>query len=203
MPNNTTLKFIEIPEFGLTIGAAPKIASSTLHISLRQYYGHKSLPEIPEVRILRPNLVTGRTVIWTRSPYDRFKSLWRNKCIAPCGKLAGHPDVAGMTPDELFRYTQRHDNHHWLPLSKMIDDGDFRYNVPTPEFVPIEFLDEWWAMNLPMQMHKSNTTKDMLDKQSAEFNFTHLREFEERYWDDAELHNESLRDYLDRRDSWT
>ena len=181
------MKCLNVPEWNVTIAAAPKCGSSSVRFALAEAFGVDDVERLvycPNVRLLSPELVTGKTLFVTRHPIDRWESCWRNKC-RDGGKLSNiDADVHGMTPEEFFEFQETVDNHHWTPLSKM--RKDIRGHILD---VPLEDLDVAWAALLPQapKLQKYNQTEGVCPLTPGL-----MDKLMDRYADDLDLYEYSL-----------
>jgi len=153
------------------IGACPKIGSSTVYAS------HDGLNY---VRTRKPT--AARKVFLTRNPIDRFVSLYQQKVVEG-GKIAGlGTQLDGMSPEEFFKLTLAHDNHHWTPQVELLDGVD-------AELVPLIMLDGWWSKNMVMPLApRQNVSKP----KSFDITDNLIDDLRARYLPDIALHSKSL-----------
>lgn len=162
------------PEWKFTILAPPKCGSTAIKQFI--YMNEK------DVMSLRQHQVIGKVVFVVRDPLSRFCSLWRNKC-RDGAKIGDRWPIKGMTPTELMNYIESGErNVHWTPQYKM-------FGKLKPEFVPLEYLDDWWSDNGYGTLGRFNVTEkdDVVD--------INPKRVIDYYSKDMELYTKTILDY--------
>lgn len=142
-----TMKYINLQDRGLVLAVPPKCGSSSVYTSLQTHFNVPNLAHARGVRLLKSKLVwpDAHVVFVLRDPIDRFKSLWRNKCRDGGKVMGADRALVGLTPSELLEFIKAYGNHHWTPLTEMLDALPVGIDV---EFVRLNDLDDWWRAHM-------------------------------------------------------
>ena len=182
----------------ILIGTSPKAGTRTLYEAFQRNFPQACVKDEDTLEIRFANttivdvLLPGEASliaipkIWiVRHPWDRFKSLWRQKC-----RDKGRTDLRfddtmhKMDPHELFTFIKRpcNDNWHWTRQSDIIGMVNRPIVLPAITMLRTESFSEWWKYgDLPI----INATED---KGEFDEGFEPLREAVETYYqDDLEM----------------
>ena len=116
--------FLHIPVWGIYLGVPPKCGSTSVHAALKWagiiYHSYRAaaIPDGAQVEFVM------------RHPLDRFKSLWRFRCVVGGdGTYGTGRALHGLTPHQLFKHTKRFPDKHWEPQANLVEDLPTRCNV--------------------------------------------------------------------------
>jgi len=127
------MRYFVIPKWKMVIGAPPKCGSTSIKMSLihekvdyEMKYAHQLPKGLPVYFIVR-------------HPLDRFKSLWRFRCV-PGGDLVHGTgdDLHGMTPEQFWRFVRKAPaDQHWMQQTTLLEDLQVT-------LVKMQHIQEWW-----------------------------------------------------------
>jgi len=139
-------------EWDFTIMLPPKCGSS----SIKQFIWMNELED--KVDTIRHYEVRGKVYVVVRNPFDRFVSLWKNKC-RDRNPLRKHVRcIYGMTPEQLMEYIKAGNKDvHWTPQTTLISQIADVAGV-TVDLIPLENLNDWWAEQGYGELHVFNTS---------------------------------------------
>ena len=158
----------------LCIGVAPKCGTRTLYQGLLDNFPNdgarldKSLEMLFNsaiIDVLRPGEVAQLALpkIWiVRHPWERFKSLWRDKCRDQGAVEMSHRwgrKMAKMDPRQLYNFIKMacNDNEHWTPQCRLMGLIGRPMVEPGVTLVRTESLSEWWPWGT---LKHENRTED-------------------------------------------
>jgi hypothetical protein len=126
-----------------------------------------------------------------RDPWDRFKSLWRQKCRdkGEFGNEEHNEALYSQPPKYLMEYiASGHRNWHWLPQIELM--GDVKAHL-----VPLEKMAVWWR--------EQGADRDMVHEHISqghgeEWDYELKERVLDYYKEDSELYEESLLQWSER-----
>ena len=150
-----------VKPWGIVIGTSPKCGTRTLYEALYNHFPSACVKdeENLEVRfantsvvdVLRPGDAAQLAIpkIWIiRHPWDRFKSLWRQKCRDK-GQTDPRLDrkLHTLGPTQLYDFISRpaNDNWHWTPQARLMGMIGRPVAEPGITLLRLESLSEWWS----------------------------------------------------------
>ena len=172
------LRFFVIPRWGLALGAPPKCGSTSIKRALDHSkvdyeikYAHQLPDRLPVVFIVR-------------HPLDRFKSLWRFRCVPGGDMVHGTGrDLHGMTPAQFWRYIRKAPaDNHWVSQTKLLEGRE-------ATLVRLDDLEKWWDLGTPSKvplLRYNETTGDCPTDAKLEAAIL------EHYADDVKLFEEAI-----------
>jgi hypothetical protein len=176
------MKWIRIPKWRVTIGAPPKCASTSIMRTLdreKLIYDAVRADKIP---------ATDTVFFIVRQPLDRFKSLWRFRCVPGGDTIHGTGDsLHGMTPEQFWRFIRKApEDQHWMTQTKLLSElGDRPVT-----FVRLDDLSRWWQEVTPAKTPLLVLNQTMGRVPS---NYKLEQDILNHYEDDVELYNEAYK----------
>ena len=139
-----------VPKWDVYIGAPPKCGSSSLHHALEASnlkYDSVRAAKIPD----------GSNVVFiVRHALDRFKSLWRFRCVPGGDNNYGTGRALhGKSPAQLWMHMRGHPNKHWARQDDLLEGLVERCTVA---YVRLDDLTSWWNSRSKTPMPCVNRT---------------------------------------------
>jgi hypothetical protein len=167
-------------DYGFTLMTPTKCGSATM----RQFIWMNELED--RIDVLKQHQVDstkcGRAYVVVRHPIERFKSLWRSKCVRRDNLKDKR--VYGFTPEELMSHIEDGAKDvHWTKQVDTIGKLDVT-------LIPLAMLGFWWKQSGLGQLQRFNTTEG-----EVEIDQSLKKRILTWYAEDVILHNKAECDF--------